>query len=40
MPFVVDNSVVVAWHLSSQATPCSDAVLNALVVEAGHVPAL
>ena len=40
MPFVVDNSVVVAWHLSSQATPYSDAVLNALVGDAGHVPAL
>lgn len=40
MPFVVDNSVVVAWHLGSQATPYSDAVLNALVGQAGHVPAL
>lgn len=40
MPFVVDNSVVVAWHLGSQATPYSDAVLNALSGEMGHVPAL
>ena len=40
MPFVVDNSVVVAWHFGGQATPYSDAVLSALVGEAGHVPAL
>ena len=40
MPFVVDNSAVVAWHFGGQATPCSDAVLSALVGEAGHVPAL
>ena len=40
MPFVVDNSVVVAWHLGNQATPYSDAVLNALAGDAGHVPAL
>ena len=40
MPFVLDNSVVVAWHLSSQATPYADAVLKALVSDVGHVPAL
>jgi len=40
MPFVVDNSVVVAWHLGNQATPYSDAVLNALAGDTGHVPAL
>ena len=40
MPFVVDNSVVVAWHLGSQATSYSDAVLQALAGDTGHVPAL
>jgi predicted nucleic acid-binding protein len=40
MPFVVDNSVVVGWHLGNQATPYSDAVLNALAGDVGHVPAL
>ena len=37
---MVDNSVVVAWHLGSQATSYSDAVLNALAADTGHVPAL
>ena len=40
MPFVVDNSVVLGWHLGNQATPYSDAVLNALAGDTGHVPAL
>ena len=40
MPFVVDNSVVTGWHISSQATPYSDAVLNALADDVAHVPAL
>lgn len=40
MPFVVDNSVVVGWHLGNQATTYSDAVLNALAGDTGHVPAL
>ena len=40
MPFVIDNSVVVGWHLSSQATAYSDAVLRALGTDNAHVPAL
>lgn len=40
MPFVIDNSVVIGWHLSSQATAYSDAVLRALVNGNAHVPAL
>jgi len=40
MPFVIDNSVVIGWHLSSQATAYSDAVLRALVDDNAHVPAL
>ena len=40
MPFVVDNSIVVGWHLDNQATPYSDEVLNALAGDTGHVPAL
>jgi len=40
MSFVVDNSVVVGWHLSNQATAYSDAVLNAMCNHTAHVPAL
>jgi len=40
MPFVIDNSVVIGWHLSSQATAYSDAVLRALATDNAHVPAL
>jgi len=38
MPFVVDNSVVAAWHFSSQATAYTDAMLDKLVSEVAHVP--
>lgn len=40
MAFVVDNSVVVGWHLSSQATAYSDSVLKAMVTDTAHVPGL
>lgn len=40
MPFVVDNSVVVGWHISSQATPYTEAMLDALATDTAHVPAL
>lgn len=40
MSFVVDNSVVVGWHLSSQTTAYSDSVLKALVTDTAHVPGL
>lgn len=40
MAFVVDNSVVVGWHLSSQTTAYSDSVLKALVTNTVHVPGL
>ena len=40
MPFVIDNSVVIGWHLSRWATAYSDAVLRALVNDNAHVPAL
>ncbi|OIN94391.1 MAG: hypothetical protein AUJ20_00645 [Comamonadaceae bacterium CG1_02_60_18] len=40
MAFVVDNSVVVGWHLSSQTTAYSDSVLKAMVTNTAHVPGL
>jgi predicted nucleic acid-binding protein len=40
MPFVVDNSVIVAWHLSGQATSYTEAMLDALATDTAHVPAL
>lgn len=40
MPFVVDNSVVIGWHLGNQASPYTDAVLNQLAGDVAHVPAL
>lgn len=40
MPFVVDNSVVTGWHLNSQATAYTDAMLDKLVSDVAHVPAL
>lgn len=40
MPFVVDNSVVIGWHLSSQATDYTDAMLDKLASDVAHVPAL
>ena len=40
MPLVIDNSVVIGWHLSRWATACLDAVLRALVNHNAHVPAL
>lgn len=40
MPFVVDNSVVIAWHFSGQATPYTEAMLDALTIDTAHVPAL
>jgi predicted nucleic acid-binding protein len=40
MPFVVDNSVVIGWHFSGQATPYTEAVLDTLAADTAHVPAL
>lgn len=40
MPFVVDNSVVVGWHLSGQTTTYTDAILGKLGNDVAHVPAL
>jgi predicted nucleic acid-binding protein len=40
MPFVVDNSVVVAWFFPSQATEYTDSVLDRLKADTAHVPAL
>ncbi len=40
MPFVVDNSVVVAWFFSNQATAYSDAMLGRLVEDSAHVPGI
>ncbi|OHC62901.1 MAG: hypothetical protein A3H93_08455 [Rhodocyclales bacterium RIFCSPLOWO2_02_FULL_63_24] len=40
MSFVVDNSVVIGWHLSGQATDYTDAVLDKLANDVAHVPAL
>lgn len=40
MPFVVDNSVVIGWHLSGQATDYTDAMLDKLASDVAHVPAL
>lgn len=40
MAFVVDNSVVVGWHFSGQATPYTETILDALGVDTAHVPAL
>jgi predicted nucleic acid-binding protein len=40
MPFVVDNSVVAGWHFAGQATPYTEAVLDALAEDTAHVPAL
>ncbi|MDO9227702.1 MAG: type II toxin-antitoxin system VapC family toxin [Pseudomonadota bacterium] len=40
MPFVVDNSVVVAWFFPSQATDYTDSVLDRLKADTAHVPAL
>jgi predicted nucleic acid-binding protein len=40
MPFVVDNSVVVAWFFPSQATDYTDSVLDQLKTDIAHVPAL
>lgn len=40
MPFVVDNSVVVGWHFAGQSTPYTEAVLDLLVADTAHVPAL
>ena len=40
MPFVVDNSVVVAWFFPSQATDYTDSVLDRLKADTSHVPDL
>jgi predicted nucleic acid-binding protein len=40
MPFVVDNSVVIGWHFTGQATPYTEAMLDALASDTAHVPAL
>ena len=40
MPFVVDNSVVVAWFFPSQATDYTDSVLDRLKADTAHVPDL
>lgn len=40
MPFVVDNSVVVGWHLKGQATDYTRGVLDRLTSDIAHVPAL
>jgi predicted nucleic acid-binding protein len=40
MPFVIDNSVVAAWHLNGQQTAYTDAVFDLLAEDTAHVPAL
>lgn len=40
MPFVVDNSVVIGWHFTGQATPYTEAMLDTLASDTAHVPAL
>ena len=40
MAFVLDNSVVIGWYFEAQATPYTEAVLDAMGRETAHVPAL
>jgi predicted nucleic acid-binding protein len=40
MPFVLDNSVVTAWFIESQATDYADAVAHRMRSDRAHVPAL
>ena len=40
MPFVLDNSVVIAWYFENQATRYSDGVLKLISRDAAHVPSL
>lgn len=40
MPFVADNSVVVAWFVASQGSADTDALLDRAVTEDVHVPAI
>lgn len=40
MPFVVDNSVVIAWHAKSQATPYTEKILDRVAKDVAHVPEL
>lgn len=38
MPFVADNSVVVAWHFASQATPETARMFNRLATDMAFAP--
>ena len=38
MPFVADNSIVVAWFIASQANAKTDALLERAATENVHVP--
>ncbi len=40
MAFVLDNSVSMAWCFEDQATPYTDRVLDLLLGDAAHVPAI
>lgn len=40
MPFVLDNSVAIGWYFEAQATPYTEAVLDAMGIETAYVPAL
>lgn len=40
MGFVADNSVVVAWHFPSQATPDTERAFKKLAIESAYAPPL
>ncbi len=40
MPFVADNSIVVAWFVESQASPKTRALLDRAATEDVHVPSI
>lgn len=40
MAFVADNSVILAWFITSQATPHTERFLNRAAAERIHVPGL
>jgi predicted nucleic acid-binding protein len=40
MAYVLDNSVAIGWYFESQATPYTEAVLDAMGTETAYVPAL
>ncbi len=40
MPFVLDNSVAIAWYFDNQATRYSDGVLKLISRDVAHVPSL